>query len=179
MAMVAACARPALNPPADAAAPPLIQGASDGSIAGPAPVPVDAGPGPFPAAKLSAITDAGETDLAVPDASVPALASLRFETSVPLQDLRVRVLTSDARLADNQATVDVDDGGTRVVLRPLHAWPSHACCRFRVDGETAKLPSDGSATYLPFEATFSVEPDPNARPAPAKASHRHHRRPRR
>jgi hypothetical protein len=136
---------------------------------------------PLPGVRLIAQTDvedAGELDLTIPDASVPPRAVLRFATTVPLDDLRVRVLTVDDRLVDNHASITLDDAGTRVVLTPLKVWPSRACCVFRVDGELERLPSSGGTPYLPLELPFTAEPDPNARPVVVKSPHRrrHHRR---
>jgi hypothetical protein len=172
LALLLACARPTTaSPPMDAAAPEPIQMSSPAVV-------IDAGPGPLPGARLVALTDAedgGEMDLTVPDASVPATVSLRFESTVPLDDLRIRVLTADDRLVDNRASISVDDGGTRALLKPLRAWPSRQCCTFRVDGEVNRLPSAGTTSYLPFELAFNAEPDPNAKPAANRPSHRHRR----
>jgi hypothetical protein len=173
--LLAACSRPAASPPPFDAAPPA---AIQATIAIP---PVDAGPKALPGGRLVALIDemdGGAMDLTLPDASIPAKATLHFETSAPLSDFRIRVLTSDDRLVENHANIVVDDGGTQVLVKPLHAWPSRACCVFRIDGETDRLPSGETEAYLPYELAFSVEPDPNAKPSPTKrAPHRHrHRR---
>jgi hypothetical protein len=173
-----ACARPTGLAIIDAGPTPSIQttdGApsTDGAAAA---VWVDAGPVALPDTTLGAtVDDGGAIDLLLPDASIPAAATLRFDTSALLEDLRVRVLTAEDHLADNRATVTVDDGGTHVVLTPMRAWPARSCCRFRVDGEIGRAPASSAATYLPFEATFAVVRDPNA-PVPAAHPHRRHRR---
>jgi hypothetical protein len=144
-------------------------------------VVIDAGPQALPGARLVALTDppdGGELELSLPDASVPAAAELRFETTACLDDVRLRVLTADDRLVDNRASLTVDDGGTRAVLKPLRAWPSRGCCTFRVDGEVNRLPSAGTTTYLPFELPFVAEPDPNAPPIGHHFNHHHRRHPR-
>jgi hypothetical protein len=173
LALLVACARPpAASQPADAAAPAPIQM--------PVVVWVDAGPQRLPGARLVALTDladGGEMDLSLPDASVPALALLRFQTTAPLDDIRLRVLTADDRLVENRGSVTVDDGGTFAVLKPLRSWPSRACCTFRVDGEVNRLPSAGATSYLPFELAFAAEPDPTAKPVTHRNTHRRrHRR---
>jgi hypothetical protein len=141
--------------------------------------PIDAGPQPLPGARLWTVTDAGdggEADLRdAPDASVPVQAVLRFVTTAALNDVRIRILTNDDRLVDNDATINVDDGGMDATLRPLGSWPVRGCCTFRIDGEVAPQPSDGALTYLPFEVAFSVAPDPNAKPSTHGTSRRHHR----
>ncbi len=176
-ASLLACARPTGLAVIDAGTTPGIQSPDGGPITdGAATVVVDAGPVALPDATLGAtLDDGGAIDLLLPDASIPAAATLRFDTSATLEDLRVRVLTVEDHLADNRATVSVDDGGTHVVLTPIRAWPARSCCRFRVDGELGRAPASSASTYLPFEATFAVLRDPNAS-EPAAHAHRHHRR---
>jgi hypothetical protein len=120
--------------------------------------------------------DGGEADLRdTPDASIPEQAVLRFVTTAVLDDVRIRVLTNDDRLVDNDATINVDDGGMDATLRPIGGWPVRGCCTFRIDGELARQPSDGITGYLPFEVAFSVTVDPNAKPPAHGTSRRHHR----
>jgi hypothetical protein len=176
LAGLLACAQPATRVVVDAGIPQSIQVvALDGA---PATVALDAGPTALPDARFTALVDGGEIDLLLPDASIRSDALLRFDTSAQLEDVRIRVLTAEDRLADNHATLVVDDGGTHVALKPIHAWPSRNCCRFRVDGESGRMPSGVSAKFLPFEVSLAVERDPggDATAMPPRRHHRRHRR---
>jgi hypothetical protein len=176
LAGLLACAPPSARAVVDAGIPQSIQVvAFDGA---PAVVPQDAGPTALPDARFTALVDGGEIDLLLPDASIRSDALLRFDTSAQLEDVRIRVLTVEDRLADNHATLVVDDGGTHVALKPIRAWPSRNCCRFRVDGESGRMPSGVSAKFLPFEMALAVEREPggDATAMPSRRHHHHYRR---
>jgi hypothetical protein len=162
--------------------------------------PQDAGPQPIPGAKLIARTDggsaaiieedgglrdvsalqAGELDLSQPDAAIPDWARLTFTAAVQLQDFRARLVGADGQLVPNHSEIWVADGGTRVEflpgMEPGSHWPARGCCRLVVDGQVEKLPTGDGSRFQPFEADFTVTPDPDRPVVKRAVKHRHRRR---
>ncbi len=152
--------------------------ASDGGAEAGEPVWVDAGPPALPDLALSADWDGGQADLERPDASISPISNFHLQTSVVLDDCRIRILDDDDRMVPNHAAFRRSDGGTTVELSVPKPIPSKRCCRFVVDGELGDgglIVSADRHFYQSLEARFAIWPQP----APPPGAARHHSRHRR
>ncbi len=144
--------------------------------AGISPPAADAGPPPLPVTSFTALWDGGTSDLELPDASLPPWAQLDLRT-VPLSDLRVRILDDAGRMEPNRTRITVGDGGLDILVVPTRPLPATKCCRYVLDGEHAALPmGPDEQAFQPFVASLSIGPPPPRPQAPSRRHRRHRRR---